>query len=109
MLPVESYIHQNHCAKKSWIKVGIKDGQYVNRSSSRGKRLIILHAITDDGPVVTRDENGMPIADFVFGSGASKDIAKTPTEGLTCELLWTASQHTGDYQYVTRSNTQKFY
>jgi len=116
----ESYIHQNHAKKQSWLKCTL-DGvnPYINRGSGKGKRLIILHAvrllllssllissltcpsrpqITKDGPLVTRDEDGKPICDFKFGRGQQKDIAHTCAAGLTAEALWTASQSTGDYQ-----------
>ncbi len=38
----ESYIHQNHARGKSWLKRN-KDGKYIGRNRSKGKRLIILH------------------------------------------------------------------
>lgn len=73
-----------------------KDGNIIGRGNSKGKRLIMLHAITKDGPLVTEDEKGFPITDFTFGKGKQNDTAYTPTAGLTAELLWTASQHSGD-------------
>ena len=67
-------------------------------------------AITKDGPLVTRypmgtikdgvDMSDQPIIDFEFGKGRSKDVATTPAAGLTCELLWTASQHKGDCETI---------
>jgi hypothetical protein len=38
----ESYIHQNHAAKKSWLKFEMDGGSHINRGTSKGKRLIIL-------------------------------------------------------------------
>ena len=38
----ESYIHQNHSAGKSWLRRD-RDGNCINRGTSKGKRLIILH------------------------------------------------------------------
>jgi hypothetical protein len=116
----ESYIHQNHAPKRSWCKFNLVGGEHINRGTSKGKRLIILvshhlalspvhlvnqlgrcvqHAITQDGPLVTRDEQGRPIIDYTFGTTAqSKDIAETKAGGLTAECLWTASQSKGDCQ-----------
>ena len=104
----ESYLHQYHASAFSWIKCGFKDGNHINRGQSSGKRLIMLHAITKDGPLVTRyppgatdsegnNVAGQPLVDFTWGKGRSKDITQTSKAGLTCETLWTASQHTGDY------------
>jgi hypothetical protein len=56
----------------------------------------LQHAITKDGPLVTRQLDGRPITDYTFGKGKSKDIAQTAAAGLTAECLWTASQHKGD-------------
>ena len=47
LLLLQSFIHQNHAPDSSWIK---GDG-FVDRSSSKGSRLIILHAITKFGPL----------------------------------------------------------
>jgi hypothetical protein len=104
----ESYLHQYHAANYSWIKVGVADGNHINRGAGGGKRLIMLHAITKNGPLVTRYpagskdaagnlNEGQPIVDFTWGAGRSKDITQTASGGLTCETLWTASQRTGDY------------
>ena len=38
----ESYIHQNHSTGKSWLRRD-RDGNCINRGTSKGKRLIILH------------------------------------------------------------------
>eukprot|EP01047_Picozoa_sp_COSAG01_P026436 COSAG01_NODE_1704_length_9434_cov_159.120193_3_plen_435_part_00 len=97
----ESYLHQYHAAAFSWLKFE-PDGAHINRGNSSGKRLIMLHAITKDGPLVTRypsghEKAGQPIDDRTWGRGKSKDIAQTERDGLTAELLWTASQSTGDY------------
>ena len=59
----------------------------------------VQHAITQDGPLVTRDGQGRPIIDYTFGTSAQhKDIAETKADGLTAETLWTASQSKGDCQ-----------
>jgi hypothetical protein len=46
-------------------------------------------------------EDGLPVTDFTFGTGLQSDTAYTDeactTGRETAELLWTASQHKGDY------------
>ena len=49
----ETYINTGHAAKMTW---------YLDKSKRRlggkGKRLIVLHALTKDGPVVCPDADG---------------------------------------------------
>ena len=82
-----SYIHQNHAPTESWLKA---DGdRRVNRSSSKGNRLIILHAITKDGPL------GQVDATMTWAGHTPH-----PTEGKydeTAEVLWVAQSNSGDY------------
>ena len=83
----ESYIHQNHALGMSWIK---KDGPAtVGRSTGKGKRLIIVHAITKNGPLAELDEDNEPIKEFSF-EGESGEV-------LTCEMVFEAGKHKGDY------------
>ena len=83
-----------------------KDGNIIDRGTSKGRRLIILHAITKDGPLVTNDAHGQPIETLSWTRPDAKHNAKetdTPHpidengEALTAELLWVAQSHTGDY------------
>jgi hypothetical protein len=46
----ETYIHRTHAHAKSYLS----ENATINRSSSKGERLIILHAITPDGPLWLR-------------------------------------------------------
>ena len=59
----ETYIHQNHSPLVSWVKQGDRS---VEKTTSKGKRLIVLHAITTDDFITTNDENGYPIAEGAF-------------------------------------------
>jgi hypothetical protein len=45
----ESYIHPTHSVSSSYHH--IDSNQRINKSASKGRRLIILHAITRDGPL----------------------------------------------------------
>ena len=97
----ESYMHQNHAPSGPWLKKekktksGMKEEQRINRGG-KGKRLIILHAITKDGPLITLDENDLPLDDLKDNWG-KHDVPKPNKEGLSAENLWQASSHTGDY------------
>jgi transposase len=87
----ESYIYKNHAASKSWIH----DTSIVNRSTSKGERLIILHAISPSGPLVER-VNNKPIDDLSWNKDTPH--SKSRLDGkLTCELLWKAQSSSGDY------------
>ena len=48
----ETYINTGHAAAMTWSFAGSK-----RRLSGKGKRLIVLHALTKDGPVVALDED----------------------------------------------------
>ncbi len=82
----ESYVHQNHAPTESWLKEG--GDRHVERSSSKGKRVIILHAITNDGPLGGEDT-------------AMTWNGDTPHPGIgeqtTAECLWVSASSSGDY------------
>ena len=44
----ETYLHQNHSPLTSWVD----ETREVGKTSSKGKRLIVLHAVTMDGVVI---------------------------------------------------------
>ena len=88
----ESYIHKGHGKKMTYMREG---GPDVNRKSSKGERLVIMHAISQEKILVHYDNNNMPITD-------TKWTEDTPHPGvmkdyLSCEVLWKASSSTGDY------------
>ena len=60
----ESYINVNHRTKYSFLPDDKEQDSKLTRKSSKGKRLIILHTITKDGPLVELDEDGIPISDL---------------------------------------------
>ena len=71
----------------------------MNRKSGRGKRLIILHAITKDGPLAEIDEaTGKPVMCQLIWKGDTPHPAPVKEgDKHTCETFWIASSHTGDY------------
>jgi hypothetical protein len=87
----ETYIHKTHAQSKSYLS---KTSQ-VNRSSSKGQRLVILHAISPHGPLCERVD-GVPIDDLSWTGDTPHP--KPRNDGmLTCELIWKASSQSGDY------------
>ena len=94
----ESYVHNSHSLRCSWVP---KDN-HINKSASKGKRLIIIHAISVDGPLTEVDQNGKPIDDLEW-KGKAKDTcsskSRQPNDAspINCETLWIAQQKTGDY------------
>jgi hypothetical protein len=82
----ETYINIGHHSKMSWHF----EGQVLN-NKAKGRRIIILHAMTADGPVVTFDLSGAPLK---LTKEQSSDL-KTPY--LTAEMIYEAKKAEGDY------------
>lgn len=82
----ETYINIGHHATLSWHF----DGQSLN-NKAKGKRIIVLHAMTRDGPVVTLDASGAPLK---LTKEQSADL-KTPY--ATAEMIYEAGKSDGDY------------
>jgi hypothetical protein len=87
----ESYIHRTHAMSNSYIN----EKSQVNRSSSKGQRLIIMYAITPDGPLCQRID-GIPVDDLQWNGDTPHPI---PCEDgkRTCENIWKATSSAGDY------------
>jgi hypothetical protein len=54
----ESYVHNTHALDNSYLQKG---KEHIGRTPSKGKHLIILHAITRDGPLCEKDNSGKPV------------------------------------------------
>ncbi len=93
----ESYLHNNHSSGMSYYK----DKELMGKSTSKGKRLIIMHAITPDGPLCEMDPvTNIPYDDLIWSGDVPHPKAfekREENEQLTCELLWVSSSSTGDY------------
>lgn len=89
----KSYVHNTHSHEYSYVAQG---GEHIERTGSKGKRLVILHSITMDGPVCERDENGMPMSDLTW-KGDTPHPTPCADGKLTCETLWLAQSSAGDY------------
>jgi hypothetical protein len=89
----ESYVHNTHALDHSYLQNG---KEHIARSSSKGRRLIILHAITPDGPLCDKDDSGKPVDDLTW-KGDTCHPTKRDDGTLTCETLWIAQSSHGDY------------
>jgi transposase len=89
----ESYMHQSHAMDHTYLP---KDDKAIERKTGKGRRLIILHAITTDGPLCATKENGKPIDDLLWKADTCHPTPRANRK-LSCETLWIAQSHTGDY------------
>ncbi|CAN0315915.1 unnamed protein product [Scytosiphon promiscuus] len=69
----ESYIHINHRDNTSWFKGEDNKTQFA---TGEGQRIIIVHAIDENGPLVTRDGDGFPIEEGWFKGVRAKEAAR---------------------------------
>jgi hypothetical protein len=91
----ESYIHQTHSNKCSYIPIDKKKECKVVRSSSKGQRLIIMHAITTFGPLCELDNN-YPVNMLQWKGDTPHPTIRCDNK-LTCEVIWKATSTAGDY------------
>jgi hypothetical protein len=85
-----------------WICAFPKDLHYEGKSASKGKRLIILHAIMPNGPLCERGDpaTNVPYDDLIWNGNVPhpKDFEKREdNKQNTFELLWVSSSSEGDY------------
>jgi hypothetical protein len=79
----------------------------INKGASKGRQLIILHAITRDGPLCQRDNEGKPYDDLSWNKDTPHPQAykdRKPDDLFTCETLWIATSKSGDYHDNMDSN-----
>ena len=91
----ESYINVNHAQKNSFLPTDKEKDPGISRKSGKGRRLIILHAITEDGPLVERID-GIPVDDLKW-KGDTPHPEERGDGKKTAEALWMANSHSGDY------------
>jgi hypothetical protein len=82
----ESYIHTSHTASRSW---SLPDAPFVE--PTKGRMLIILHAMTQAGWVTTDGPDGRPL----LLTNKQMSNLKQPFE--TAEMLFMAKAASGDY------------
>jgi hypothetical protein len=89
----ESYCHNTHASDHSYLP---DDNKHIGRSLSKGRRLIILHAITPYGPLCDTDGDGKPVCDLKW-NGDTCHPPKRDDGKITCETLWISQSSSGDY------------
>jgi len=88
----ESYIHQGHQRKESYFRKG---GGEFNKKSGKGPRLIILHAITEHGPLCEYEDD-KPIDDLAWTGNTPHPELRADGK-RTAECLWMSTSSSGDY------------
>ncbi len=83
----ESYIHTTHTNSYCWYSKSEFEGNHVRGSASKGKRLILLHAMTAGGLLHTNIAEGMSIA----------SLQSVSVPALTCELIFEGLIDSDDY------------
>lgn len=76
----ESYCHVNHCRTTSWFG----KGETRVNTKSKGGRVIIVHAISRDGPLVAdscRDEKGFPLREGWFSKDDGRQREGSSSRG----------------------------
>ena len=81
----ESYVNLNHSPKNLYLPDDESDGK-ISKKSGKGKRLIIFHAITVDGPLVDIDPaTGKHADDLEWNRDTCHPKQKDGV--LSCELM----------------------
>ena len=57
----ESYVNTNHGSGKSYMFRDASKNMELKLKSGKGRRLVILHSITLDGPLCDYLDNGFPV------------------------------------------------
>jgi hypothetical protein len=87
----ESHIHAGHGVGNSCCT----SESETTGSDSKGRRLVVLHAIAENDPLAELDEEGVPVDDLNW-NGDTPHPGNRPDGKLTCEALWMASSSKGD-------------
>ena len=84
----ETYINTNHIPGTSWMH----EGRKVGRPSGKGKRLVILHAISTTDFICEYTDSGMGIEEGRYGGDGGSLVKRN-----TAEWIWPAKETKGDY------------
>lgn len=90
----ETFLNTGHVSKHSWFKEGD-----VLKAGSKGRRLIVLHALTRAGWVRAKNDDGSYVK---LTEAEGKDLQ---TDRLTAELIFEAKKADGDYHDSMDSET----
>ena len=76
--------------KKGYLPEDKKKDPLISRKSGKGRRLIILHAIAEDGPLVEYDtDTDRPLDDLEWNKDTPHPKIREDGK-VTAELLWVA-------------------
>ena len=87
----ETFLHPTHANSHSYLG----EDSVVDKSNNKGRRLIVIHAISEDGPLCERID-GIPVDDLTW-TGDTPHPEPREDGKVTAELLWLAQSSTGDY------------
>jgi hypothetical protein len=105
----ELYVDTIHLVRCPYVPKGDSS---INKSSSKGQRLIILHTISDKGPLCERIKD-IHVDNLDWNGdtphpGAQEDGSKVACFGkvtpCVVEMLWLATSKAGDYHNHMTSN-----
>lgn len=99
----ESYIHDTRCCRRSFAP---KNDTNFDEKIGKGRRLIIIHAITKFGPLIDR-VNNIPVEHLKWGEKRPSDscISEMIKEKKTnYKNLWILSSSRGDFHNMMNSN-----
>lgn len=88
----KSFVHRRYGLTKSYFKQDSKD---FNRSTSKGDRLIIMHAITVKGPLTEYNDINQPAERLVWTLDTQRPYPHKDGV-LECETIWKSTTKTGD-------------
>jgi transposase len=78
----ESYVNTGHARRYSWSSMDTAEKNNIVRSSGKGRRLVLLHAFTRDGWLLTNPDSHSDRCD---------------EKALSAELIYEAEKGDGDY------------
>ena len=89
----ESYVHKGHGQSNSFFD----DKGEFSKSAGKGTRLIMLHAITEDGPLCDLQLDGQAFDNLRWSGDTPHPDGDLPDGLTTSECLWLSNSSTGDY------------
>ena len=78
----ESYINIHHSQKKLYLPIDQTVDPKIGMKSRKGRRLVILHAIAEDGPLAERFENGEPVFNLKWSGDTPHSTSRLDNKKL---------------------------
>ena len=93
----EFYVNTNHGVKCSYVSSDKNNPSETKIKTGKGRQLVIMHAITLEGPLCETELDGVTPVDDLKWTGDTCHPEKRIDGKLTAETLWVAQSHAGDY------------